>query len=402
MLKLIQINRHWLTSRRIKLYSGIAIAFFTAFFFGFIRYSNLVDPKGYTIISDLTVFWVAAHFGLAGHASAAYSIPQLREAVLAIDQGVKGSFGWFYPPTFYLLILPLGILPYLPAYLAFMLPTLACYVLVIYRIVPRNETLWILGSFSGIWMNLLRGQNGFLTAALAGAALLCMERRPILSGILFGLLIIKPHLALLFPVALIAIGAWRILLIAAAVSIGFMVTGTAILGVNTFSAWLHAMNAARELMEGNGPAYWTHMPTIFSFFRLIGAPITVSYGAHMIVASCAIASVWWVWRHCTSLELRGAVLTAATCLVSPYLLEYDLTWIALPIAWLSKHAMQYGWLRGEREVMVAAWITPFTMGYISQHFVPINIGPLVLIGMLWIVVRRVRVITGNRVLLENK
>jgi len=391
MHKMSQGKKCWLNSRRIKLYSSIAIAFFAAFFFGLIRYSNLVDPKGYTIISDLTVFWVAAHFGLAGHASDAYVISQLREAVLAIDPGIKGSFGWFYPPTFYLLILPLGLLPYLPAYLAFILPTLACYAFVIYRIMPRNEALWILASFSGVWINLLRGQNGFLTASLAGAVLLCMERRPTLAGILLGLLTIKPHLALLFPVALIAIGAWQILLTAAVVSIGFMAIGSTILGIDTFPAWLYAMNTARELMEGNGPAYWTHMPTVFSFFRLIGASITVSYAAHIIVAACAIASVWWVWRNYTSLELRGAVLTVATCLVSPYFLEYDLTWLALPIAWLSKHALKYGWLRGEREMMVAAWITPVAMGYISQHFLPINIGPLVLIALLWIVIRRARV-----------
>jgi len=64
-----------------------------------------------------------------------------------------------------------------------------------------------------------------LTAALAGAALLSLERRPILAGVFIGLLAIKPHLALLFPVALIAIGAWRTLLAAAVTGTTFIFVG---------------------------------------------------------------------------------------------------------------------------------------------------------------------------------
>ena len=382
-------NRHWLNASRLKLYSGITLAIFSALAFGFIWYSNLVTSNGYTIISDLTVFWVASHMALAGHASHAYLMPELREAVMAVDPGVKGAFGWFYPPTFYLVVLPLGLLPYLPAYLTFMLPTLAGYAAVVYRILPRRETLLVLASFSGVWMNLLRGQNGFLTAAMAGMALLSLERRPVLAGVFMGLLTIKPHLALLFPVAMVAAGAWRVLFVAAASAILFMAAATMMLGMETLLAWTHSVNAARELMESNGAAYWVHMPTVFSFLRLLGTPITAAYMGHTVVALGAATVVWWVWRYCVHGPLRAAALTTATFLISPYLLEYDLTWLALPVAWMTALGTKEGWLRGEREILVAVWLLPLLSGIIAKA-TSIQVGPWVLLVLLWSITRRVR------------
>ncbi len=385
----MRLNKHWLNISRLRFYSSVVLALFVTIAIGFIWYSNLVSPNGYTIISDLTVFWAASHLALSGNASNAYFTSELREAVMAVDPGVKGSFGWFYPPTFYLLILPLGLLPYFPAYLAFMLPTLAGYTAVVYRILPRKETLLVLASFSGVWMNLLRGQNGFLTAAIAGSAILCLERRPILAGVFVGLLMIKPHLALLFPVALIAIGAWRTLIVAAVVSIIFMISAIAILGFESFGAWVHSVSLARELMESNGVAYWVHMPTVFSFMRLLGGSIAVSYLLHTTVALAATFFVWWAWRYCANWQLRGASLTTATFLISPYLMEYDLTWLALPIAWTTALGLKEGWLRGEREIMVAVWLLPLLSGVIASTL-SIQLGPFIVLALLWTIARRIQ------------
>ncbi|NTW64090.1 MAG: DUF2029 domain-containing protein [Chlorobiaceae bacterium] len=55
--------------------------------------------------------------------------------------------------------------------------------------------------------------NAFLTTAVCGAVLFCARRDP--ASPVIGLSAIKPHPALLFPVALIATGAWRTLITAA-------------------------------------------------------------------------------------------------------------------------------------------------------------------------------------------
>ena len=111
-------------------------------------------------------------------------------------------FAWHYPPTFLLAVLPFGLLAYPAALAAFTSAEPALW-----------YGAWCAGSRAdrraldrraaapaGL-INLLDGQNGFLTASLAGFALLCCAA-PGLAGVLIGLVAIKPHLAVLFPLAL--------------------------------------------------------------------------------------------------------------------------------------------------------------------------------------------------------
>ena len=60
-------------------------------------------------------------------------------------------------------------------------------------------------------INIGHGQNGFLTAALLGGALVVLDRRPILAGILIGLLVYKPQYGLMIPIVLAVSGRWRAL-----------------------------------------------------------------------------------------------------------------------------------------------------------------------------------------------
>ena len=78
---------------------------------------------------------------------------------------------------------------------------------------------------------------------------------------------------------------------------------------------------------------------------------------------------------------------SATFLVSPYVFDYDLAWLAFPIAWLASAGLRNGWLRGEREVLVAAWLLPMLMAPIATAM-SVQVGPLVICSLLWITVRR--------------
>ncbi len=82
---------------------------------------------------------------------------------------------------------------------------------------------------------------------------------------------------------------------------------------------------------------------------------------------------WLTWRRCRNPDLRYAQLTAGTLLISPYVLIYDLTWLALPIAWMAKAGLEYGWKRGEREVLALAWLLPAFMMAMS-HLYPLQLG----------------------------
>jgi len=380
--KTMNADAHWLNRERLIFYSRI----FLALFFGI--GVGLVVTSKHMVTGDFVLAWAASHLALTGHALDAYSIPSLIKAQQIAEPGPQDVYGWFYPPSYYLLILPLALLPYAAAYWSFMLSTLGGYLLVFRRIIRDKTAMWCLAGFSGLWMNFFDGQNGFLTAALAGAALLNLERRPVLAGVFIGLLAIKPHLAMLFPVALLAIGAWRTLITAAVTAITFMAVGTAILGTAVLKAFLASLGDARHLCLENGSLLWSKMPSVFAFMRLLGTPVTWAYVAHFIVAVVAVIAVWRVWRNCQNRNLRGASLMTATFLVSPYVLFYDLAWLAFPIAWLALDGLRYGWQRGERAVLAAAWLLPLLMMVQIIAHLNVQVGPLVLCSLLWMTYRR--------------
>jgi len=378
---------HWLNRERLTAYPRIFLTLYLLVAVAWVCLSkNGVDLKGTPLGADFITYWAASHLGLSGRPEAAYDVLALSQAERLAVPASHSVFAWYYPPPFYLLVLPLALLPYLLAYFAFMLTTLACYVLALRRIIAGRIAWWCLAASAGVWVNLSQGQNGFLTAAVAGTALLSLERRPVLAGVLIGMLAIKPHLALLFPVALLAVGAWRTFWVAGAVAAALMGLGTAVLGVATLEACLASLDLARRLLEA-GALPWYKMPTVFAFLRMLGVPSALAYAGHAMLAVAATAAVWIVWRRSQSWALRNAALMTATLMISPYLFDYDLAWLAFPIAWLTVAGLRDGWLRGEREVLVAAWLLPVLVAPLAK-LAAIPVGPLVLAALLWTVVRR--------------
>src|SRR5271163_4739506 len=70
---------------------------------------------------DFDPYWSAARLTLGGHARDAYSnavIEAFERAHTRMDE--KGYLAFYYPPPYLLLCLPLGLLPYVPALLAFL------------------------------------------------------------------------------------------------------------------------------------------------------------------------------------------------------------------------------------------------------------------------------------------
>jgi hypothetical protein len=292
----------------------------------------------------------------------------------------------FYPPSFFLLILPLAWMPYVTAYIVFMVASVSSYIAVLRRIVRGSTAMWCVAAFSGLWIDVMDGQNALLTATLAGAGILCLKRRPWLAGVFIGLLAIKPHLALLFPVALVAAGAWRTILSAAATALAVTASGVAALGESTLKAWLGSLRLASSLLE-NGGLPWNKMPTIFAIARMWHMPPVPAATLQAIAALAASCAVWRVWRRSPDWPVRGAALMSATFLVSPYVFDYDLAWLAFPIAWMAMTGVRERWQRGEREILALAWILPLVSTPIASA-THIQVAPFVLFGLLWLTLRR--------------
>ena len=158
---------------------------------------GMVDPRGKPLGYDFITFWAASHLALGGAPSAAYDMVRIAAAEQAAVPGLETVYLWHYPPTFFLVILPLALLPYLAAYGAFVGATGALFAAVMRRIVADRRAMLLVAAFPAVFINLFHGQNGFLTAAILGAALVVLDRRPLLGGALLGLMAYKPQFAAL-------------------------------------------------------------------------------------------------------------------------------------------------------------------------------------------------------------
>jgi hypothetical protein len=270
-------------------------------------------------------------------------------------------FLWHYPPTFLLLILPLGLLPYAGALVAFTAATVALWAGLV-RALFHDKRAWLVAAATPAGLiNLLDGQNGFLTAGLAGLALVQLERRPRLAGTLIGLLAVKPHLAVLFPVALVAARRWQAIGAAALSATAFSALALAAFGPATALAFLHDLPTLHDIVDRAGLP-WGMMPSVYVLMLSLHAPPGAAALAQGLAAFAAALCVWRAWRRPTvPFEAKAAVLCTASLLVSPYLFTYDLTWAALAIGFLAILGLRDGFGRFEREIIVAAWFAPLLL-----------------------------------------
>ncbi|MGE5271849.1 MAG: glycosyltransferase family 87 protein [Thiohalocapsa sp.] len=367
---------HWLNEERIRVYSWMVVAIFAAVYLVWLGASlpDLVDPQGKPFGYDFMAFWSAARLALAGLPAAAYDeamIGAVQHAAVPAAPGIV--FPWHYPPIFLLPVAPLGLLPYAASLALFVLLSAAVWALLVHHALHDRRAWIVAAAAPASLITLLDGQNAFLTAALAGFALLWLDRRPILAGILIGLLAIKPHLAVLFPIALVAAGAWRAFVAAAVTALLLALASLLAFGWETWAAFLHHLPVS-QAMENAGAVPWGTIPSPYVFALALGLSLPAAAALQAAAALLAALCVWRAWRNPdASFEAKAATLLAGSLLVSPYLFYYDLTWAALAVGWLAMLGLRSGFARGEREILLLAVLAPALMPPLFK-LVPLQIG----------------------------
>jgi len=379
-----EFKAHWLNSERVRIYS--ATIFIALFIYEIrcacINWKLYRMPNGF----DFVTLWAASHLSLEGKSLFVYSFDAMQSTAKLISSNIPTPGPWFYPPTFLLAIRPLALLPAVASYAVFAVTTTAVFVFLLRRILPmRAAWLPILG-FSGLWVNFAQGQNGCVTASLGLGALLLLKRKPALAGICIGLLTIKPHLGILFPLVLACAGMWVTFIAAAITAVIFTCVSIAVYGAHTVTLFLLSLQIANTCVA-QGFISWTQMASPFATLRQAHLGIAAAYAAQACFALASAAAVAWVWRNTQALETRACALVAGTFLVSPYIYNYDAVWLGIPIALLAAKGMRDGWMRGEREILFACWLYP-ALGDISGGLLHIEFGPFVFVPLLLIAVRR--------------
>lgn len=353
--------------------------------------SGMTDLRGDPIGGDFSHYWVAASLAWKGEAVAVYQ-PACFLAALEQVFGVNVPLVWLYPPTYLLLILPLALLPYLASLGLWLSATLAGFILVLRRIAPLPFTVGLALAFPGTFQNLLHGQNGCLSALLLGAGLLVLDQAPVTAGILFGLLSFKPHLLVLIPLALAAGRRWRALLSLILCCGGLVAASFLVLGADTWAAFRHNLPGTLQVLETGQLAQGigldvAKMPTLFGAVLLAGGPAWLALFLQTSIMLATATLVIWVWSRKPPATDAAAVLVLCLLLFPPYEFIYDLTILALPLAWLGWQGYCQGWRPGEPALLVLGFIAPILAPILAAllHF---QITPLVLALLLALALRR--------------
>ena len=386
----------WLTADRTRAYSLILLGLYAIAIVGWIALSDgMVDRNGKPIGTDFSSFYAAGSLVLDGRAGDVYDMA----AHFAREQQIFGAttpyYGWLYPPLFLLVATPLALMPYPLALIAWQSATFALYLAVIAAILrkPRRDggaiaRLWlpVAAAFPAVFINLGHGQNGFLTAGLLGAALVALPQRPVLSGILFGLIAYKPQFGLLIPFALLAAGQWRAMIAAVATVIALAGAATLAFGPDLWWSFAASTETSRKLLLEQGDVGFEKLQSAFAAIRMWGGGVSLAYAIQGAASLTAICGVAWMWRRSGDRDLKAALLLVATLLASPHVLDYDLTILGPAMAFIVASSSKGGLRDYDVSLLAAAWIAPLlARGVAGATGIPIG---LVAIVMLYALVMR--------------
>lgn len=352
-------------------------------------YKGLFDPRNMPLGNDFAAFWFAARLALERPAKDAYDLVVMTQFQHGIWPDLEGMYAWVYPPSFLLLVLGFGLMPYIAGYVTWTVTTLVAYLAGLRQNVRDRTSWWLIAAFPGLWLGLGQGQNQFLTAALGALGLGLLRKHPVWAGVCIGLLAIKPHLALLFPVALLAARAWRTILAAAVTAITVTLVPAAILGWGTLVAWRDSLSWVAGAIARKQLPVWM-FPAPYPWLLSLGAPAVLAWIVQGAISVLAALVVYRLWRPLArgvgSLALPGSALVLATFLATPYYATYDLTWLALPLCWMVATGMEKGFRPGEKPLLVLLFLLPYAS--VIALVVDVQLAPFVLGALLWHVWQR--------------
>lgn len=390
----------WLNRRRLIAYPRIFVTLYAIAIVIVLAAANGGVVINKPVGTDFLMMWTSGKMVNEGRPAEAYDYKKqsdVQRTALPWKQEAKDIpfYAWLYPPMFLIVAALLAYLPYLAALAVWQFSTLPLYLAAVRGIVKEKGAMMAALAFPGVFVNLGHGHNGFLSAGLFGGALLFMEKRPYVAGALLGLLAYKPQFGLLVPVALLAGREWRAI-VAASITVSLTAAASCYaFGIETWHAFLESLSLTRGFILEEGPTGWEKIQSVFAALRMLGLGIAPAYVAQGIFALAAAVVVWMAWRQ-KDAGLRGAALVLGTLMATPYVLDYDMVMLALPIAFMTAIGLKGGFLRWEKIILASAWLLPL-LSRITGKFIGVPLAPFVMALLLWAILRRLRGDSGFRI-----
>ena len=343
---------------------------------------------GSTYVENVFPFWAWSRFAHESIVtSRIYDFPVLEAFQRHLDPGYYEHLPFAYPPSLLLVIWPMSWATPVAAYVIFIGGTLAAYLGACWY---RGLGWWVAAAMLVAPSTLAAiqdAQNSFLIAALMMGGCRLVGRRPILAGVLFGLISIKPQFGLLIPIALISAREWRTFASATATVLAGVIASGALFGWATWAALptalVHLAHFVAPVAQDNEMS-----PTVAATLRLLGATPTVTHIGQLTSALLTAGATFACFRHGFR-WLSIAALMVGAFLTTPYAFVYDLPIVTCAALAVCIDAFETGvplhlW---EIVVLVLALLLPYLM--IGTSMLGLPSGDIVVVLLFGLIVRRV-------------
>ena len=331
--------------------------------------ANWVGPTGTHFGLDFVNFWSAGRLVLEGLVAQGYD-PAAYKALLK---------GWFapatvftnlsYPPSLLPWLAPLAALPFYWAYAVWAVIGVAAFNLASLGRWPKRDD-WQLSALlvmsPVVISNIVFGQIALIMTLLFVGAMRVLPTRPVLAGVMIGLLTMKPQLGVLLPVFLLATGAWRAMAAAAATAVALLAVSTAMFGVQPWLSYVFDTTKLQwSYILAMNDFFAIHMTTPYAALWTLGVPVQFALAGQWIVSGTIVVLTVLVARSSADWPLKVVVLALGSILAVPYSLAHDL---AVPLA-----ALVWYWdsraeapSRTELGLGGALWMLPFPLTFLLQ------------------------------------
>lgn len=328
----------------------------------FLPLDGWFDRHGYALGRDFSNFWMGGRLALSGHAADIYDLKRYMLAMRAQFSPDQQFMNFSYPPHALALLVPFGALPYgiaLPLWLGLSGAALFAARPAALRQWPLQAGLLIALSPAVLFM-LSIGQATAILALLFIAGLRSIETRPVVAGVLLGLLSVKPHLCLLLPFVLLMRRAWLTIAAAVATVVLLVMVSLIAFGVEPWQAYIaNTMPYQARVIATPFGFVWSLMVSPYAWYAKLGAGFNVAMTLHVLTALpvAALALRAYMATHEHDEALAVAILAAASVAIVPYSLNYDLVIPTVAIgAWLATRAVPVS--RGTTMALAAFWALP--------------------------------------------
>ncbi len=271
---------------------------------------------------DFYVYYLAARLGRAYGWAAIYDPAVFLPPVTA---AVGKPLPYLNPPELAWLVTPLSFLPYPLAAWIWTGLLAAAFVLIWYLVAPGRRIVRLVHGLGAavllpVFVGVLFGQVSLVVVAAVALSWWLLSRgRPGLAGLALSVLILKPQIAFLVPLALLLAGYGRAVLSWLAVSMPLAIVTLLATGTTVF----HQISQSLHLVRG--------IPGPIQSSLLRQLPLPVAIIGIVVVLGVSIVTLWRGRGNGPSLPIAIGLISSV--LVSPYVNFYDLSALVLA-AWL--------------------------------------------------------------------